>query len=159
MKNPNRDIFSSDMAFISFGAAMLTGIGLVMLVLGISCKLTGGGGICELELVGFPRLERELGLLSPDFISINLPLGMLIIGIGLQLFTRMGWVVSLIILLFFWMLFGTAIAAHWPNLKFEGFDYVFLQSAILQICFLLLVFGSILYLFSPNVRDIYWKKR
>jgi hypothetical protein len=108
--------------------------------------------------VGFPRLHGELHIISREFIAINLPLGMLIIGIGLQLFTRIGWTISLLILLLFWMLLGTALSAHWPYLLGEGLDYPFIQSALLQLCFLLLIFGSIIYLFSPSVRHIYWKK-
>lgn len=157
MKNNSRDIFASDVAFLSFGGSMLSGIGLVMLILALVCRFGSGGGLCELDLVPFPRLSNELHLLSQDFISINLPLGLLIIGIGVQLFTRWGWIVSITILFIFALIFSTAIYAHQAEFFAMGRDYIFIKAAILHFCFMLLITSSILYLLSPQVRKLYWK--
>jgi hypothetical protein len=156
MKNNSRDIFASDVAFLSFGGAMLMGVGLVMVILALICRFGGGGVLCGLELVPFPRLSGELHLLNRDFISINLPLGLLIIGIGLQLFTRLGWVVSVAILFIFALIFGTAMYAHQAELMEMGRDYIYIKAAILHLCFLLLTLGSLFYLFTPSVRKLYW---
>ncbi len=157
MEKNNSDIFASDVAFLSFGGAMLTGIGLVMLILSLICTLGGGGTLCNLQLIPFPRLSGELNLLNQDFISINLPLGMLIVGIGLQLFTRLGWTVSLVILVIFALIFGMALFAHQAEWRQMGMEYIYIQAAILQSCFLLLIAGTIFYLLSPQVRKLYWK--
>lgn len=156
MKNNSRDIFASDVAFLSFGGAMLSGIGLVMLVVSLVCRLRGGN-LCELDLVSFPRLSGEMHMLNQDFISINLPLGMLIIGIGIQLFTRLGWVVSMAILIIFALIFGMAMYAHQSDLLIMGRDYIYIESAILHFCFLMLTLASLFYLLSPQVRKLYWK--
>jgi hypothetical protein len=157
MKNNSRDIFASDVAFLSFGGAMLTGIGMVMVILALVCRLGNGGSLCDLQLVPFPRLGSELRLLSQDFISINLPLGMLIIGIGLQLFTRLGWIVSIAILFIFALVFGMSVYAHQAELFDMGRDYIYLKAFTLHFCFLLLTMGSIFYLLSSQVRKLYWK--
>lgn len=137
---------------------MLLGIGLVMFGLGLICQLKPDWGLCLVELVPFPNPVQGGQLVSDAFIRVNLPLGMVIIGIGLQLYSKMGWITSVAILFAFWIVFGVSVVLHWPHFMAEGMDYFFVKAVILHLVFMGLILGGIMLLFSPGIRRMYWKR-
>ncbi|MDB4286101.1 hypothetical protein N9933_02245 [bacterium] len=152
MKGKDQDIFESDAAFISFGGSMLFGIGLTMLFLGLSCGFFGDWGFCNLNLISFPFIEA---FFKPEFISINLPLGMVIIGIGLQLFSKTGWVISVFVMALLLVLFGSSSYLLISGVTHQGWDFPYIPQAALNTSISILLILSLVYMVTRQVRELY----
>lgn len=77
---------ASVICFVS--AALLGGMALL-------CSLTGGSWCWEL-----PRLTAGILGIESDFLTINLPMALVVIGVGLRLHTLLGWLSVVLLLLF-----------------------------------------------------------
>ncbi|MCB0847116.1 MAG: hypothetical protein KDE26_27885 [Bacteroidetes bacterium] len=165
MEDQSPDIFESDQAFVGVVSTILLAIGLFSLTLVLLCKAFQWG-FCDLEWVplfgGF-----ELG--RADLLAINLPLAMLILGIGLRLNTAFGWATCLILL---WILTGSFGAIAWK--LYQNLDefhlrvveneilpqnYPIVESITVNIGFAILCVLGIIYLLTPSVRKLYWKPK
>ncbi|MEZ4826743.1 MAG: hypothetical protein R3C61_10695 [Bacteroidia bacterium] len=164
MRDNSRDIFESDQAFIETMSAVMLFTGIFSLSFVLLCK-GFGWGICDLKWVplfgGF-----ELG--RADLLEINLPLALLILGIGFRLYTGFGWATCLILLS---VLAGSFIAIAWKLIgSWDEYtqkvlaheilpqDYPLLESIVVNIVFAIVCLLGVIYLLLPAVRNIYWGK-
>ncbi|MEM6262990.1 MAG: hypothetical protein AAGI38_10815 [Bacteroidota bacterium] len=145
------DIFESDEAFVSLAATALVVVGLVMLLWGLSCYLAPGLNICGYYLVSFPYLAN----LKPEFVSINLPLGTLIIGIGLQLYTRLGWIISMVLVFGMAALFGSSAVRLWAGWLGDPPNFYAFQELIVNTSFTFLCLIGLVFLLTSSVRKLY----
>ena len=157
-----RDIFESDQAFIQFAAMLLILIGMMALILGLSCKLVNWG-YCELRLVPLFGSRNDFPVALS---SVNLPLAMLAIGLSSRLMTPFGWSVCLLVLSIMSIFFGWlafSLTAN-PELFLAG-SYnngspppsgVHIESIVLNLCFCFFSALGLIYFFFPSVRKLYW---
>ncbi|MDP5169313.1 MAG: hypothetical protein NWR72_03650 [Bacteroidia bacterium] len=156
---------SSDSIFLKVASASLLGIGAVLLLLGFSCKVWGWG-YCSMEIL--PILGSDPRFL-PDITMINLPLAMLVIGLGIRLFSPYGWWVVTILLMVLLVLFAFLSIFHWERWPWEEMsDGSWVKVSLLAMpyadslftCLLisLILMVAILYWWDPHVRMLYWRK-
>ncbi|MDX2250405.1 MAG: hypothetical protein SF052_26725 [Bacteroidia bacterium] len=165
MEDQSQDIFESDHAFIEVVSTVLLAIGIFSLSFVLLCKAFLWN-ICDLKWVplfgGF-----ELG--RADLLAINLPLALLILGIGLRLYTGFGWVTCLTLMT---ILMGSFSAIAWKLIEnWDEYarkvmekeilpqDYPILESIVVNIAFAIVCFLGVSYLLMPSVRRIYWGKK
>ncbi|MEZ4774681.1 MAG: hypothetical protein R3D00_15960 [Bacteroidia bacterium] len=164
MDDQPRDIFESDHAFIEVMSTALLLTGIVSLLFVLMCKVLHWN-VCDLKWIplfgGF-----ELG--RADLLAINLPLALLILGIGLRLYTGFGWATCLILLT---ILAGSFSAIAWKLVgSWDEYtrkvmereilpqDYPLLESIVVNIVFAIVCFLGVTFLLLPSVRKIYWGK-
>lgn len=162
MEGSSRDIFESDYHFLQFSSTILVVVGLVFLLLGLSCKIVYWG-YCDWKLVSIFAYDTALWT---DFVSINLPLAILIIGVSLKLFSRFGWVFSVFMLSLLFCFFSflssmmiLGLKRQWLALSNSGASIQvasFWESLILDTSFSLLCMAGVIFLFSKSVRRQYW---
>jgi len=156
---------SPDKTFLETVSAVLLGIGLVMLILGLSCKVLTWS-YCSWQIV--PIFGGDLRF-SGDITAINLPLALLVIGLGIRLYSPYGWWIITILMMVLLTFFGFLGAFHfgnWPytELSDGAWERVvfhlnpFADALITSvICELILVFGFF-YWWSPKIRSFYFQQ-
>lgn len=104
-----------------------------------------------------------------DIASINLPLALLVIGLGIRLYSPYGWWVITILLMVLLTFFGFLVAFHfdnWPFVELKdgswsrvAFSMNAYRDALVTsfICELILVCGF-LYWWSPQIRSFYFQQ-
>lgn len=162
-QDQGQDQLSPDLRFLETASALLLGVGLVMLVLGLSCKVYQWS-YCSWQFV--PVFGGDMRF-SDDIASINLPLALLVIGLGIKLYSPYGWWVITILLMVLLMLFGFLVAFHfgnWPYMELNdgswtrvGLSMNPYGDALITslLCELILVCGF-LFWWSPQVRAFYF---
>ena len=164
MSTETPDIFSSDQIFIRVASGILIGLGLGSLLVILVLRLVGAEAL-EIDWVtifgGFEIFRRDLA-------AINLPLAMLILGIGLRLHTPFGWFTCLILL--FGLLAGFSLLAWRLSRELESYwtmvaqdpnlaaSHPLLESIAVNIGLAILAFSFLIYLFLPSVRKIFWSR-
>lgn len=172
-KNPTFDtmlpdapssINQQDQNFLDIISAILLGAGLVMLLLGLSCKVISWS-YCSWQLL--PVFGRDIRF-PEDITSINLPLAMLVIGLGIRLFSPYGWWIITILLMVLLTFFGFLVVFHlenWPFIETANGDWhrmSFLKiphgDALLTSCLCeLILLCSFFYWWTPQVRAFYFE--
>lgn len=164
MEDQTPDIFESDKAFIEVSSRVLLILGLSVLLLVLACKLLNLG-ICHLRWV---PLFGGFDVFREDLAAVNLPLAMVIIGVGLRLYTGFGWSTCIILL---WVLTGLfSFMTYWLTTQLDAYyaqiaaeqisaaDYPILESIAVNCGLALLCLFAIFYLMLPSVRRLYWQK-
>jgi hypothetical protein len=165
MADQSPDIFESDQAFVGVVSTILLVTGVFSLAMILFCKVFAWG-FCDMKWI---PLFGGFDLGRSDLLAINLPLAMLILGIGLRLYTVFGWATCLILL---WILAGSFSAIAWKlyqNLdelalriaqnEINPENYPITESIIVNISFGILCVLGIFYLLTPSVRKLYWKSK
>ncbi|GAB4420726.1 MAG: hypothetical protein OHK0039_34660 [Bacteroidia bacterium] len=165
MEERKPDIFESDQAFIRFVSTLLLLLGSASLVLVLLCKVFHWG-LCEVRWV---PLFGGYDIFSEDLAAINLPLAILIIGIGLRLPTGFGWSTCVVLLWILMSLFG--FISYWLSTELSDYyariadnqlfaaDYPILESIAVNAGLAILCFLGLIYLLQPPVRRLYWGKK
>lgn len=155
---------SPDHKFLDTVSAILLGVGLVMLILGLSCKVFSWS-YCSWQLV--PVFGGDIRF-PADISAVNLPLALLVIGLGIRLFSSYGWWIITILLMVLLTFFGFLTAFHfgnWPYIELSDGSWervAFFMNphgdALVTsfICESLLVCGF-LYWWSPQIRAFYFQ--
>ncbi|MEM7656396.1 MAG: hypothetical protein AAF399_09730 [Bacteroidota bacterium] len=159
-----KDIFDSDQLFIGWASFLLLLCGLLGMTVMLLCRLTNLG-ICESTWIplfgGFQVFRTELA-------TVNLPLALIILGIGLRLPTGFGWTTCVLLLSVLGGLFG--FLSYWLWRQYAVFqsqvaenqilpqDYPIFESMAVNIGFAILCLAGVWYLFLPNVRRMYWQR-
>lgn len=163
MEDQQLDIFESDIQFIEFSSSVLLGIGLVMLPIGLGCKIFEWG-LCDLQLL--PLFGGETRFRS-DLSAINLPLAMLILGIASRMYTRFGWIICNMLLVLLTGFFGfmayflrsswaERIAMSGPSELPQG-GSLYIESMILNGALAIFCLAGLIFLWMPSVRKLYWQ--
>ena len=151
------DIFSSNELFIhraSFTAIIVGALGLLGT---LACKFAGWG-ICDQNLVpifgGFDVFREELA-------RIYLPLALLILGIGLRLYSRFGGLTCSALLLFMGIGFSYFAFLLWRQypmlLEMSSMrNHPVAESILVDFCLALLSWGGFLFMMIPSVRRLYF---
>lgn len=165
MSNGLTRAFRSDDQFVTAAGGILTGVGVVMVLLGLSCKVLEWG-YCYLELVpmfgGDPRF-------IPDLSSINLPLAMLLIGTGSRLRSPYGWWIVMIMLAVMVTTFCFLTWYHWYRWPMEELangtwarvsmaDYPYADALVSSAMLALLSLCGFGYWLTPELRDLFWHR-
>lgn len=157
------DMFHSDHVFLRVASGTLAILGGISLLFILGCRLLGAEG-CQLDWVplfgGFDVFRRDLA-------SINLPLAMLILGIGLRLYTPFGWTTSALLLLLLctgfcllaWRLSQEldtywAMAAAQPE---QAIEHPVMESIAVNLGLALFCLIFFIYLWLPKVRKLFWR--
>jgi len=159
------DIFESDEAFIRFASSVALIMGGLVLLGVLLCKLLGWN-LCLLDWV--PVLGG-LDIFRGELLAINFPLALLILGIGMRLFTGFGWTTCVLLL---WVLLGGFLAMAYvlnsyrdwyfeqiANEQIYAADYPLLESIVVNLSLALFCLLAIWYLMHPAVRKLYWNSR
>ncbi|MFK7923008.1 MAG: hypothetical protein AB8H47_13680 [Bacteroidia bacterium] len=157
-----RDIFNSDVLFIRFVSTTLISLGLILGLMGVSCKLFYWG-YCDINWVPFFGGRTDI---PSDLTNLNLPLAMLALGFSSRLFTRFGWAVCQLVLVVLISFFG------WLSYSLLTFPELFMasnsapviavqsvphmESVVVNLGLVFICALSIWYLFVPQVRKLYW---
>jgi hypothetical protein len=159
------DIFSSDQRFVAATSGFLLLVGGVMLGLVLLWRLFGW----ELYANDWVPLFGGFDLFREDLAAINLPLAMIILGVGLRLYTPFGWLTCVMLLSLLCVGFSALawrlrqeLEAYWqqaiqqPQLAQEHplFESIATNIGLAFLCALLLT-----YLWFPRVRSMFWPKR
>lgn len=165
MAAKSTDIFESDEAFLETASVVLLVLGISALVFVLLCK-GFHWGFCDLKWV---PLFGGFDLFRADLAAINLPLALLILGIGLRLQTGFGWSTCVILLWALASIFSFMAYWLWGQLgeyyqQLEGQqivakDYPIVESIAVNVGFSILSLLGIIYLMLPSVRKLYWKRR
>jgi hypothetical protein len=157
-----RDIFESDLLFIRFASSVLIFMGLVLGILGISCKLINWG-YCEWQWV---PLFGSLQDFPRDLLNINMPLAMLALGFSSRLFSVFGWSVCVLVLgvlasFFSWLAYSlVTFPERFMVSAFPQSSSVppnpHLESIIVNLGLVFICALGLVYLFLPPVRKLYW---
>ncbi len=159
------DMFHSDHVFLRVTSAGLIVLGLSALVITLVARLAGlGQGPLDLLPIfgGYDVFRRDLA-------TINLPLALLILGIGLRLYTPFGWITSTVLLagmmlgfsLLAWRLgqevpsYYELAAAH-PS---QALEHPVLESIAVNIGLTMFCLVFFVYLWLPKVRRLFWATR
>jgi hypothetical protein len=163
MERFSLDIFESDRSFIAFAGSVLAGIGLPMLILGLSCKVFDWG-YCHVTIM---PLFGGLQEMRPDITNVILPMAMVIIGISVRLYSGFGWLITLFTLVMLNALFvrmGWWLKTHLSDYLLmaaqrdgAGSDFPYIESLVMNFCLAVLTFVAIVYLILPAVRKLYWR--
>jgi hypothetical protein len=163
MDDFSEDIFSSDRQFIEFAGSVLIGLGLPLLLLGLSCKLFEWG-YCEVRLVAFFSENHRFTAVR-DALSVNLPLAMLLMGGSLKLYSRAGWIITVLILMMISVFFGSLslmtaqVLSMDPVVYRRGlFSSDYWEPMVVDAALCILGCVALLYLFLPDVRKLYWNR-
>lgn len=156
---------SPDQTFLETVSAVLLGVGLVMLVLGLSCKVFSWS-YCSWQLV--PVFGGDMRF-PDDIASINLPLALLVIGLGIRLYSPYGWWIITILLMVLLTFFGFLVAFHfgnWPYTELNDGSWVRValslnphgDALITSLLFELILICGFLFWWSPQVRSFYFQR-
>ena len=164
METKPTDIFESDQLFIGWASLTLLVIGMLGLASMLFCKLTTFGW-CDSTWIplfgGFQIFQNELA-------TVNLPLAMIILGIGLRLPTGFGWTTCVLLLTLLCTLFG--FLSYWLLSKLDSYqakiasneilpqDYPILESIVVDVFFVGLCVLGLIYLSQTSVRRLYWQQ-
>jgi|GEM_PF-2952496 len=155
------DIFASNHAFIEFVSTLLVGLGSFALFLTAACYFTDFY-FCGLE---FLSLFGDLQEGNEVLMSVNLPLTMVVIGVGLRLYSFFGWLVSFLLTSVLCFFFGSltcilSFSLYKSLLRFEAggpavllfpnIESIITNAGLGLICLL----GAV-YLCLPSVRQLY----
>jgi len=153
MNAPSPGFFSSDAAFTKGLGTTLACIGGLFLLLGLSCSLIPWA-YCGVEVV--PILTGLEGI-DVSFTDVTLPLFLLMIGISLRLYTRLGWVITLLLQVMLSLVLSMLLYYDAIAMRFASPDALFypLQCAITNGCLLLLCLFGMVYLLLRPVRSLY----
>lgn len=159
------DVFDSDNRFLAVVSALLLIGGVVALLVSLICKVMGLG-YCLLDWIpmmgGYDIFRRDLA-------AINIPLAMIILSIGLRLFTGFGWTTCMILLLLgtgvfsglaYWLgtqQLGAYLALIEANQIFAG-DYPVMESFAIDALLAILCLGMAVFLMQGKIRRLYWHK-
>ena len=160
------ELLSKDQRFLEIVSAMMTVFGLIFLFLGLSCKVLDWA-YCNLEL--FPVFGGDFRF-PQDITMLNLPMALIVVGIGIRLRSPYGWWVITIILMALLTFFGFLVSFHWGNWPLEEITLgtwervsmsVFPQSDAFLTCLisLMLILAGFFYWISPAIRDTYFQNR
>lgn len=157
-----RDIFNSDVLFIRFVSTTLISLGLILGLMGLSCKLFYWG-YCDINWVPFFGGRTDI---PSDLTNLNLPLAMLALGFSSRLFTPFGWTVCQLVLVVLISFFG------WLSYSLLNFPELFMasnsapaiamqsvphmESVVVNLGLVFICALSIWYLLVPQVRKLYW---
>jgi len=158
------DMFSSDQRFVAAASGFLLILGGSMLAIVLICRIFDW----EIYANQWIPLFGGFDVFREDLAAINLPLAMVILGIGLRLHTLFGWLTCVGLLTLLTAGF-TALAvrlrqeleAYWqqattqPNLASEHpvLESITVNIGLAILCLLLLV-----YLLIPRVRRMYFSR-
>lgn len=158
------DMFSSDPHFVMAVSGFLLVSGGGMLIFVLLCRLIGLD-VCSLDWI---PLFGGFDVFREDLAAINLPLAMLILGIGLRLFTPFGWITCTVLLGI--LTTGFCILAYRLSQELDAYwqsaieqpslvqDHPLVESIITNLGLALLSLLLTIYLLSPNVRRLFWFK-
>ncbi|MFK7970990.1 MAG: hypothetical protein AB8F95_11510 [Bacteroidia bacterium] len=152
---PNKkspDILRTDIGFLEFAGSLLFGLGIISLVFRLLCGLFAVKGLCLPGFFPFPVLEYYF---KPGFFAYVLPLSMVILGIGLGMFSRTGWFAAQFILLFYLVFFGFSVVIlgqGWANM---GSDFPYSLAFVLHFVIAAWALIFILYLALTSTRQLY----
>ena len=155
------DIFNSNELFIQRASMMAIVVGIMGLAGTFGCRFFGWG-ICEQNLVpifgDFDGFREELA-------RINLPLALVILGIGLRLYSRFGWLTCSALLLFMGLGFTYISYLMWAKYfefsrvlaqtTFNQVPHAILESIFVDTILALLCWGGFVFLMTPSVRRLY----
>jgi hypothetical protein len=157
-------MFSSDQRFVAAASGFLLVIGGGMLGVVLICRIFDWPIYANhwIPLFGGFDVFRE------DLAAINLPLAMVIIGIGLRLHTLFGWLTCVGLLTLLTAGF-TALAvrlrqeleAYWQQTTTQphlASEHPVLESIAVNIGLAILCFLLLLYLIMPRVRGMYFSR-
>lgn len=155
----------SDQTFLETSSAILLGVGLVMLILGLSCKVFSWS-YCSWQLV--PVFGGDIRF-PDDIASINLPLALLVIGLGIRLYSPYGWWIITILLMVLLTFFGFLVTFHFGNWPFTELDdgswtrvalsmNPYGDALITALLLELILICGFLFWWSPQVRSFYFQK-
>lgn len=155
-----------DQNFLETSSAILLGVGLVMLMLGLSCKVFSWS-YCSWELV--PVFGGDMRF-PDDIASINLPLALLVIGLGIRLYSPYGWWIITILLMVLLTFFGFLAAFHfgnWPYTELNDGSWTrvalslnpYGDALITVVLVELILLASFLFWWSPQVRSFYFQNQ
>lgn len=159
------DIFSSDQRFLAATSTFMIAIGLGGLLLVLLCRVVGMG-VCNLDWVplfgGYDEFRADLA-------AINLPLALLIMGIGLRLYTPFGWITCQLLLLLLgtgfsllaWHLNGR-LASYWQEVEtqaYSGGQHPVIESIVVNTALAILAIVLFLYLLLPGPRKLFWIRK
>lgn len=150
---PERDILKSDPDFLEFMGSLLFGLGGFMLVMQLLCALTGMAAFCWENYFPAPYLSD---ILQPTFFRILLPLSMVILGIGLGMFSKIGWMAAQFILFFYVAFFGYSLIILGFWWRFYGTGFSDKLAFVLHMCIFLWSCICVLYLFFSRIRLLYF---
>lgn len=168
MPHTTPNIFASDRAFIEYAASWLSGIGLVFLLLGVSCQFASWG-YCSVRLV---PLFGGLGAFRPGFSTLALPMALLVVGLGLRVYSYYGWMFTLMLIGCFNTLFLSLAYILWERLRLAQQSLAITQQAgvslaqdishykesiFINLSFAILCTFAMIFLCLPSVRKVYWK--
>ncbi|RMG59807.1 MAG: hypothetical protein D6722_21745 [Bacteroidetes bacterium] len=159
------DIFDSDQAFIQAASRVLLLVGGIVLSLVLLCKVFGLG-LCDLQWV---PIFGGFDVFREDLAAVNLPLAMIIIGVGLRLHSGFGWSTCIILLWVLASLFGFMCFWLYGQLdlyyfqvagkQIQAADYPILESIAVNAGLAILCLLAIIYLMLPSVRRLYWQPK
>ena len=152
----------SDRFFLSFTSAFLVSLGLIGLVLGLSCRIVEWG-YCRIHLVpifgNWESVRQEL----TDLTAINMPLAMLALGFSVRLFTAFGWAITFLVLTTLSAFFSfLAYQLYQGSAMISSIDYATassnlpIESLVINLSFVFLCVLGILYILQPVIRKMYW---
>jgi len=158
------DIFSSDQQFLAATSTFAIIVGLLGLTLVLGCKVLGLA-ICDLDWV---PLFGGFDVFRTDLAAINLPLALLIMGVGLRLYTPFGWITCQILLLLLgtgftllaWQL-NAELSTYWQQVAEQPLlaeRHPVVESIVVNTCFALLSALLFIYLLLPGPRKLFWTK-
>lgn len=158
-------IFESDRVFIGWTSIILLVLGLTSLILVLSCRMFDfSSDLCSATWV---PLFGGFQIFSNDLASVNLPLAMLILGIGLRLPTGFGWATCMVILALLTFLF--TFMGIWLFRRLDDYyesiasnqifpqDHPVIEGIVMNAGLGILCFLGMVYLLMPTVRNMYWK--
>jgi len=157
-----RDIFNSDLLFIRFVSTTLISLGLILGLMGLSCKLYYWG-YCDVNWVPFFGGRTDI---PRDLTNLNLPLAMLALGFSSRLFTAFGWAVCQLVLVvlitfFGWLSFSLLsypelfmVSNSPPAMVAQSVPHI--ESIVVNMGLVFICALSIWYLLVPQVRKLYW---
>jgi len=157
------DMFSSDLVFLRVVSGTLIAVGAGGLL------VVFGGQLLGLDWTtwdwvpmfgGYDIYRRELA-------AINLPLAMLILGIGLRLYTPFGWATCMVLLVLLLAGFGLLswrlsheLGGYWQMVAETpevARQYPLVESIAVNLSLAVLVLAFIIYLLLPQVRRLFWQ--
>ncbi len=148
--------------FLNVWSGLLQGGGLVLLLFGLSCKLFSWG-YCSTEIL--PLFGRDPRFVD-DISLINIPLAMVVLGMGIRVYSPYGWWMVTTLIAVMICFFGFLVWFHvisWPFIEIVPGQWEHIPFlahpdadaiATTSLTSLLLV-ASLLYWFSPDIRQRY----
>lgn len=157
------DMFASDQRFVAVASSFLLILGGGLLALVLLCRLVGW----DLYANDWIPLFGGFDVFREDLAAINLPLAMVILGIGLRLYTPFGWLTCVGLLTLLTVGFSALTwrlrqeldtywqqAAQQPDLVR---DHPLLESIAVNLGLAFLCALLWVYLWFPRVRRMFWR--